>query len=269
MTRRLRTLALGTGLFGLIPVAAFAQGAGGYDWSGFYAGATLGVVHRGDSDTATYPDTASNGTDYRFSGGNLYLGGTEMDAGLPTAFTLDRLGGAVGLDAGYNFTSGNFVYGVEGDFDLLNAPHALTSGVSAGLGTTVSFDDTLNSLATLRGRVGISADRLLLFATAGLATGQSSMSTSLRYADLGKHSATLDGSGSGTSFGYVAGIGGEYAATDHVTFKAQALYYDLGSISATATGSGFDHTTAVGASPYTATDHPTGVLVSTGVNFKF
>ena len=29
MTRRLRTLALGTGLFGLIPVAAFAQGAGG------------------------------------------------------------------------------------------------------------------------------------------------------------------------------------------------------------------------------------------------
>ena len=78
MTRRLRTLALGTGLFGLIPVAAFAQGAGGYDWSGFYAGATLGVVHRGDSDTATYPDTASNGTDYRFSGGNLYLGGTEM-----------------------------------------------------------------------------------------------------------------------------------------------------------------------------------------------
>ncbi|MDR3472443.1 MAG: outer membrane beta-barrel protein [Devosia sp.] len=271
IAHRFRTAtALGTGLVGLLPVAAVAQGAGAYDWSGFYLGGTIGVIQRGGSDNISYPDTTASSGSYTFSGGNLYLGTTTEDTGLPAAFTLDQLGGVVGLNAGYNFTSGNLVYGVEGDFSLLNGAHELASGQSSGGKTTVTVDNSLTSLMTLRGRVGISADRLLLFATAGLAAGQTSLSTDLNYQDFGKSSAALSGSGSGLPVGFVAGIGGEYAATDHISLKAEALYYRLGGTSATATGSGTDSSNnSVGASPYTATYNPSGVLVSSGIDFKF
>jgi outer membrane immunogenic protein len=262
--------ALGTSLVGLLPAVAMAQGAGPYDWSGLYLGGTMGVIQQGGSDRLSYPDTAASDAAYSFSGGDLYLGSAPKDSGLPQVFTLDKLGAAVGLDAGYNFTSGNLVYGIEGDYALLNGPHQLASGVSTGGKTTVSVDNSLTSLMTLRGRVGISADRLLLFATAGIAAGQASLSTDLDYHDFGKGSAALSGSGSGLPVGFVAGVGGAYAATDHISLKAEALYYQLGGTSATATGSGTNSGgVPVGASPYTATYNPSGVLVSSGVDFKF
>lgn len=257
--------ALGTSLVGLIPVGAHAAP---FDWSGFYLGINGGVVQQEATGTATYPDNVT-GTGFSFSGNNLYYGGTLYDSDLPTLFTLGARGQSVGAAAGYNFTSGNLVYGVEGDFNLVNkALGSQTLSTTSG-DTTVNFSSRLDWLATLRARAGISADRLLLFATAGLAAGQSSLSSDFSYYDTGK--AALRGSTSAQQLGYVVGGGAEYAVSERVTLKGQALYFNLGDTSLTAVNDGSTDSinTPVSAEPYTATFSQSGVIVSAGVNVQF
>lgn len=262
--------ALGSSLIGLVPVAAFAQTATPFDWSGFYVGGHMGVVQSGGSaniGNSVDPESLSY---YTLSGGTLTLGSITADSGLPTLFNLQGTDGAVGIDAGYNIAQGNFVFGIEGDYDLLaGGGHTRGSVTSPSGDTTINFDSSLNSLATLRGRVGISADRLLFFATAGLAAGQTSLSSDLGFADYGK-SASAAGSTSTTAIGYVAGGGVELAASDNVTLRAEALYYNLGQQSVTSTGNGLNiDSEPVGFSPYATTTTPQGVIIDTGVNFKF
>src|SRR5258706_9619329 len=77
----------------------------------------------------------------------------------------DLSGGLVGGTAGYNWQTGPWVFGLEGDLDWTNI-NGKTIG-ACPLGCTTSN----NWLATVRGRIGYAFDRIMPYFTGGLAVG--------------------------------------------------------------------------------------------------
>jgi outer membrane immunogenic protein len=265
-------LLLATALSGTMtafaPAHALAQDAAAFDWSGFYAGAVAGAATVTGGVNLLYPapGAAVPATGYHFDG-NALLGNSVDEIGLPTLFAIDNAGSVVGMDAGYNQQVGHFVFGLEGDLShLTNRAHAAATSDS-GL-TTVTADASLDALLTLRARAGVAVDRLMFFATAGLAVGHTTLGTDLNYSDMGK-SAFAHGSALGLASGVVIGGGAEYAVNDNVSIKAEGLYYRLPGQTVTATGSGVN-SGSVGFQPYAAkTDDPTGFMARVGINFHF
>src|SRR5690348_4155556 len=91
----LTATALTSTLIGFVPSTTFAQDAAAFDWSGFYAGFSAGVLQQGSSATMTYPaaGTPPTTTGFHFSGNSLLSGGTTLVTGLPEAFALNTLAG--------------------------------------------------------------------------------------------------------------------------------------------------------------------------------
>jgi outer membrane immunogenic protein len=137
-------------------------------------------------------------------------------------------GFAGGGQLGYNWRTGTFVYGAEVDLSWVGA--GKTSDFSATIpGYTNAGGEkaSVDWLATARLRAGYAVDRLLMFATAGLAFGGASASSG----SIGTDGSVVDafaGSSNATRVGWTAGGGAEYAFTDHWIGRAEALYYDLG-----------------------------------------
>ena len=139
-----------------------------YSWAGPYLGATLGYEWGGVDNNPTHPS-----------------------------------GIAGGVEGGYNWQSGAFVYGGETDIDLSGADDTLSP-----------FEFSNPWFGTLRGRAGVALNNVLLFGTAGLA-----------YGDLRADSSLL--TESHTSIGWTAGGGVEVGFTPHWSVKAEWLYLDL------------------------------------------
>ena len=91
----------------------------------------------------------------------------------------------------------------------------------------------------MRGRIGLPFDGLLIYGTGGLAFANVSMNTTVTVGEppLG----ALGGASEETKVGWTLGGGSEYAVTDHVTIKAEALYFDLGSVALNASTPQFTH----------------------------
>lgn len=166
------------------PMVAAAPVAVG-DWEGFYAGIVGGL--------------GSGTVDY-------------TDIGAIVAADPSISGGMIGGTVGYNAQFDSVILGIEADLSWAN----LNGSRSNGAGVT--FQSNVNWLGTVRGRVGIDLDPVLLYATAGLATG--ALTT------------TLVGTGgpayTSTHVGYTVGGGAEFKVTEDVSVKAEYLYTDLG-----------------------------------------
>jgi hypothetical protein len=81
-----------------------------------------------------------------------------------TTGSLHDNGGVVGGTPGANFQAGAFVFGVEGDWDY----SGINTGTTASICTFSGQCQTGNNwLATVRGRAGYAADRVLFYLTAG------------------------------------------------------------------------------------------------------
>ena len=112
-------------------------------------------------------------------------------------------GVAGGFEAGFNWQNGNLIYGGEAD------------SFSAANDTFAPWQFSNPWLGTARGRVGIAANSVLLFGTAGLAYGE------------------LTGTSSGNpsesraSLGWVVGLGAEVSFAQHWSAKAEWLYFNL------------------------------------------
>ena len=159
-------------------------------------------------------------------------------------------GGIVGGTVGANFQTGEFVFGVEGDWDYSGINTGTTSNICTFSGTCQTGN---NWLATIRGRAGWAADRVLFYGTAGGA-----------FANL---QTTFNGAtNSKTQAGWTAGVGAEWAFADNWTAKIEYLYVNLG------TGSVSCSTVACVAangSPIPISVGLTENLLRVGVNFKF
>ena len=77
--------------------------------------------------------------------------------------------GAVGGQLGYNWQTGNWVFGIEGDVDGYGARNATTTHTASDprLGLVVTASEAPNWLASARGRVGYAWDPGLIYITGG------------------------------------------------------------------------------------------------------
>ena len=120
---------------------------------------------------------------------------------------------AGGVEAGFNWQHGNFVYGVEGDINL-----------SAAEDTFAPWQFSNPWFGTVRGRAGLALGNVLVYGTAGLAYGGLTADTSGNLSE------------SHTSFGWTAGVGAEVGFTPHWSAKAEWLYLDFANHNFSVTG---------------------------------
>jgi outer membrane immunogenic protein len=161
-----------------------------FSWTGFYLGAQLGYAWGTDSYTATSP-----------------FFGTFAN----NSFTPNGVVG--GAHIGYNYQVGQFVLGIEGDVDGTS----YSGSRSGGFATTGS---SIPVQGSIRGRVGVTLDRALLYITGGVAFAG---------VDTTYQSFVGYDSFSRTQTGWTIGGGIEYGLTNNWSVRAEYRYADYGS----------------------------------------
>jgi outer membrane immunogenic protein len=239
---------LGAAVVGaLAQLTAAGAVAAPYSWSGCYVGANGG--YGWNNGSSSYRDSNSTPDPINFIPPTPSIFGTPVLAYIPTPSGTAGSGGLAGGGAGCNWQSQQWVYGIEGDFDWANISG--TSSISAnsgpgqfqiGPGTfngihtlgTASEQVSLRWLSTIRARGGVLvSDRLLVFATGGLALGgiNSQGSVDTYSGAFGALSNVWSGSTTSTRVGGVVGGGLEWALWDRVSVKAEYLWYTFGNMS--------------------------------------
>lgn len=138
-----------------------------------------------------------------------------------------------GIEAGYNWQTGNVVYGIELDMQAFRLAGTVINGAPYATGGTFAFTTSINSnwLFTARPRIGLAANNWLFYVTGGLAV--TDLSATFLWGD--SFGAAESGTFNKIKTGWVAGGGVETAIGAHWTLKAEYLYVSFGS--ETATGS--------------------------------
>lgn len=207
-------------------------------WSGLYAGVNAGFISHQARFTGALPAAFNN---------NYAWPSTKTTA----------TGGIFGAQLGYNFQSGQLVYGVEADINFVAANS--TAIVQPG-GYAWRQRASLDALGTARVRLGYAFDRALIYATGGLAIAN------VRDAiQAGPPLPAYNWSrGSSWKVGYVVGAGIEYALTNRWSAKLEGLYYDLGRQShiSAATNNGVTY-------GWGARSRSDGFIARIGLNYKF
>jgi outer membrane immunogenic protein len=143
-----------------------------------------------------------------YLGGNLGYewGATSNNPTRPSGF-------AGGVEGGYNWQSGQFVFGGEADIQLSGAND-----------TFAPWKFSNPWFGTVRGRAGYAVSNFLIYGTAGLAVGE------LQAETFGLVSETH------TSVGWTAGAGVEAAFAANWSAKVEYLFVDLASNNYAVTG---------------------------------
>jgi outer membrane immunogenic protein len=231
-------------------VPAFALPA--FTWTGFYVGAHAGYTW---SDNPTI-----------VSAGNALTQNVFIDTGsVATRLPVDRHGFIGGAQIGYNWQiTPMFVVGAEADISFLDSKGSVSVPGPADASRIMSTTQKLDWLGTARARVGFTPfDRFLVYATGGLAFGNTKLSTDLSRTTGCAGNNCQRGSSSSTKTGFAIGGGAEYAVTNNLTVKAEYLYYDLGDVSHAM----FDP--AFPAFSYVAKAKFDGHIARVGLNYKF
>ncbi len=142
-----------------------------------------------------------------YLGGNLgwAWGSVDNNVTRPSGF----VGGA---QAGYNFQTGHWVFGVEGDLQATGASD-----------TFAPWKFSNPWFGTVRGRGGYAFNNIFLYGTAGLAFGE------LR-------GETFGVSESHTDIGWTVGLGAEFGLAPNWSVKTEYLFIDLNDSNFTITG---------------------------------
>lgn len=205
-----------------------------YDWSGFYLGGNAGG-------------------DWIFNSGTTIID-TVVGGVIATNERNSVWGFAGGGQIGYNyFFVPNFIVGVEADID------GLTNRTPINTMDGSSLIDRAQFVTTARARLGLTADRLLFYATGGLAYTEDRITRD-------QITGTVNGATPGTVetlnhylLGFAVGGGLEYALLSHVTARAEFLFIGLGDER---------YTFPIAGRQVTASYDTIGI-VRAGVNYKF
>jgi outer membrane immunogenic protein len=207
-----------------------------------------------------------------FSWTGFYLGG-NLGAGWQNGNLTDRFGlfhfnsnnnatfvGGGQVGANYEF-GGNWVVGIEGDFDwFANNNNSVT--VTGPLGTTVQGSNNGRWLTTLTGRLGYAYDRVLFYGKGGGAWVGSNNFTVTNVAT----GASASFSNNNTNTGWTAGAGVEWAFTTNWTARLEYDYVGLNSRSFTIPV-GFP--VGVAGDVFTTRNNRNVQMVTVGVNYLF
>jgi outer membrane immunogenic protein len=157
--------------------------------------------------TATAPLSAYSWTGPYLGGNFGYAwGSTSNNPTHPSGF-------AGGLEGGYNWQTGQLVFGGEGDIQVSNANDMFAPW---------KFSNPW--FGTLRGRAGFALSNVLIYGTAGIAFGE------LQAETIGLTSE------SHTNVGWTAGVGVEAGLAGNWSAKIEYLFVDLSSSTFALTG---------------------------------
>jgi outer membrane immunogenic protein len=185
-----------------------------------------------------------------------------------------------GVQAGYNWQSSNWVYGIEADIQWLshdgdfNSSNRITLINTQTVVSNALVTRSLDYLGTARGRIGMLwTPSLLGYATGGLAYGETKLNVAINQT-LVLNSLdgpwAVAGAFSNTRFGWTAGAGIEWLFAPNWTAKIEYLYYDLGSenysVGALISRDGGAAFTTNNI--FASTDYD-GHIVRAGINYKF
>ncbi len=198
-----------------MPAKAPAYVAPYYNWSGFYAG-------------------INGGGGFGHSDWNLPAGTSGFDTS----------GAVVGGTLGYNYQTGPWVFGLEGDVDYSTIKGSTSTGTNICVG--IACETRNDWLGTARGRIGYAFNRVLPYVTGGAAFGNVKMTP------------TGFGSETDTQLGWTAGGGVEVGIAGPWSAKVEYLHVDLGNANCSAATCGAS--TDVGF---------TSEVVRGGINYRF
>jgi len=172
-----------------------------FSWTGFYAGVQAGYGWGQEND--------------------------NFDS--VTGFPFDHFnvnGAFGGAHVGYDQQFNTFVVGVVAD--VADISGSKTASIPAGPGTLVgSLSQSNTWQSSLRLRAGVAFDRLLIYATGGLAIADDHESNSISWNSGAIHNVLTQGSQTDTLYGWTIGGGAEYAITDHWLASAELRYADF------------------------------------------
>jgi outer membrane immunogenic protein len=224
------------------------------DWSGFYLGLNGGYAVGNDpfnqSITVTEP-TVPPTTITESSSINSHV---------------TPQGGLFGGQLGYNYQTGHWVLGLEGDIQW--ADQKDTSGCGflcisePGFGTITegSAEQKINWFATARGRIGWATPGWLLYVTGGGAWAGIDATTAISETGV----LSLSNTTSFIKSGWVVGGGAEVRIAGPWTAKVEYLYMDLGGISDT-----LAVPAALGAGSITTNSWIHDNIIRAGFNYNF
>jgi outer membrane immunogenic protein len=262
-----------------------------FSWTGFYGGANVGYSWGNSSNTWNiFAANLGGNAVCPPAGGALCVAGTDSN----------HMNGVIGgLQIGYNWQTGRYVFGIETDFDATGQrgtqtfnganPAFPTGGVTAAP-AAAAYTEKLSWLGTLRGRVGIASDRTLFYATGGLAygevknTGSATITGATTAPPRPPCSAAFpviatcplaNWSNSAERVGWTLGGGIEQAFAGNWSVKVEYLYVDLGRVNTTfatsptcAGGAGLP-CLLIGPGTGTVSSRITDNIVRVGINYKF
>ena len=208
-----------------------------WNWTGFYIGGNAGYSWGRSDSSVSYFNT---------------LTGLPIvpPPGSITGARFDMNGAIAGGQAGYNWQTGSWVWGVEADIqwsDEKGRANLLCSATIIGgpclpgltflppgaTGTTLALDQSLEWFGTARLRAGwLASPRVLLYATGGLAYGEIKTTAALAGFNGNGIAVASIGSNSDVRIGWTVGAGIEGMITRNWTAKLEYLYMDLGSFNA-------------------------------------
>ena len=215
-----------------------------FTWTGFYVGGQVGYEF-GKSNAFLYNNTTGAGLAANSGSKNGVVGGGHVGYLFSTQ-SLPVLGSLFGSNGGFGFGTGG-VIGVEGDVDGTSARAAYLLG-------GVQDNSSERIQGSVRGRLGIAFDRVLLYGTGGVAFGD------LRNNYINTLNGAFD-SFSHTRVGYTVGGGLEYAFTNNFSVRVEYRFTDFGHVT--------DTLINAQAGAANVTHRETDNRVQAGVSYKF
>ena len=180
-----------------------------YSWTGCYIGLSAGGKGVRTRDTVNIPAAPP------IAASSIFLG------------ELEDVTWIAGGQAGCNYQSGNWVFGIEGD---AHAQKWVTSSILAGALPPVFAAGDIFELrsdwqASARARVGYAMDRTLFYVTGGAAFTQ--VRAYSNWVPVGPLPGTI-AYDSRTLTGWTIGAGVEHAVTNNFTLGIEGRYSDYG-----------------------------------------
>jgi len=215
------------------PLAYKAAPAPVYTWTGPYIGANVG-----------------------YSWGQAKFDATIIGVG--TLSRSQNINGVIGgVQSGYNYQIGMWVWGFETDFQASGQKGGTTTAPLPAV--TILTDHKLEWFGTARSRLGILATpNILLYGTAGIAYGQVKDSATITITGVGSATDTFKD----VKAGWTAGAGVEGALGGGWSAKVEYLYIDLGKTERTFA------TPALG-TVLTESRRTTDNIARVGINYKW
>jgi outer membrane immunogenic protein len=173
-----------------------------FTWTGFYLGGQVGYAWGTQKADVLLP----NGSILASNSAQGVIGGGHV---------------------GYNYQVNQWVLGVEGSVDGTSISKTFTRTVGFAAPFDVTYKTEAPIQGSIRGRLGVAWDRVLLYATGGAAFAGVDATYTSPFRSVSKSS---------TRVGWTVGGGIEYAVTNNWSIRAEYRYSDFGSFSTSPEG---------------------------------